>query len=75
MLGGATRGGSLGTGMGALKTDRVGRTNFTRHGNTPDILVIGYDREEVLRAQGIIAPAEANAFPGAETGYQNYRTV
>lgn len=69
-----TRGGSLGTSMGALREDAVGRTQFIRSGGAPDILVIGYDTEEVLLAQGIIAPPEPNAFPGAGTGYEKYTT-
>ena len=70
----ATRGGSLGTGMGATQDDRVGHTSFNRDGTEPDMLVIGYETEEVLRMQGIIAPAEANPFPGAQTGYVKYQT-
>lgn len=68
----ATRGGSLGTGMGNVQDDRVGRTTFVRDGGDPDVLVIGYDTEEVLREQGIIAPAEPNPFPGVKTGYAKY---
>lgn len=68
-----TRGGNLGTGMGVAQEDRVGRTTFNRlPGVDPDLLVIGYDTEDVLRQQGIIAPAEPNAFPGAQTGYARY---
>jgi hypothetical protein len=70
----ATRGGSLGTSMGASQDDRVGRTTFTRDGVDPDVLVIGYETEQVLREQGVIAPAEANPFPGAQTGYAKYQT-
>jgi len=64
---------ALGTGMGALREDRVGRTSFTRSG-TPDVLVIGYDTEDRLRAQGILGPREPEAFPGAGTGYGKYAT-
>jgi hypothetical protein len=32
------------------------------------VLVIGYETEQVLHEQGIIAPAEASPFPGAQTG-------
>ena len=52
---------------------RVGRTSFTRVGN-PDVLVIGYDTEDRLRAQGILGPREPEAFPGAGTGYEKYAT-
>ena len=67
--------GTLGAAMGALRKDRVGTTTFTRDGNEPDVLVIGYDTEESLRAQGILNPPEANPFPGAQTGYANYRPM
>jgi hypothetical protein len=74
----AAAGGSLGTGIGATVASPLGRTEFTRDGNPPGILVIGYDTEESLRAQGIIAaPAVAvhdrDAFPGQETGYRRYQ--
>ena len=63
---------SLGTGMGEKISDHVGRTTFTRAYGGPDILVIGYETEDVLLAQGILGPAEPNAFPGAGTGYEKY---
>ncbi len=63
---------SLGTGMGEKQDDHVGRTTFTRAYGGPDILVIGYDTEEVLRQQGILGPVEPSAFPGAGTGYEKY---
>lgn len=69
---GATRGGSLGTGMGAIQEDSVGRTSFTRSHIDPDVLVIGYETEDVLREQGIFASAGPNAFPGVTTGYEKY---
>ena len=71
---GPTRGGSLGTGIGATQQDRVSTTTFTRSG-APDILVIGYDVEEVLHQQGVfdLDPAEPNPFPGFETGYRRYQ--
>lgn len=62
---------SIGTEMGALREDRVGRTSFTRDGE-PDILAIGYDTEDTLRALGIIGPPEPNPFPGIGTGYGKY---
>jgi hypothetical protein len=64
--------GGLGTGIGERRDDHVGRTSFTRDGNPPDILVIGYDTEESLRAQGIIRPADPQAFPGQPTRYERY---
>lgn len=66
--GGATRGGSVGTGMGAIQSNYVGATAFYRSGD-PVIMAVYYDTEEVLRARGIIAPAGPNPFPGADTGY------
>ncbi len=78
LFGGATREasrGSLGTGMGAPVADVVGRTRFTRDGHTPDILVIGYDTESVLREMGVLAPAEPDAFPGVGTGYARYEVT
>lgn len=63
---------SLGTGIGERREDRVGRTDFIRTQGAPDILVIGYDTEEVLRERGIIGPAEPVAFPGLGTGYERY---
>ena len=68
-------GGSLGTGMGDVLEDRVGHTGFDRDGAAPDVLVIGYETEEVLRSQGIMVPVEANPFPGVKTGYAKYLPV
>lgn len=65
--------GTLGTGIGALQDDHVGRTDFTRTGS-PDILVIGYDTETVLRERGIIGSPDPIAFPGTATGYEKYAT-
>jgi hypothetical protein len=67
-----TRSGSLGTGIGASQDDRVGRTDFTRDGSEPDILVVGYDTEAELIRRGIIGPADPDPFPGARTGYEKY---
>lgn len=73
--GNASYGGSLGTGMGAVQQDRVGHTSFTRNGAEPDILAIGYDTLEVLRRNNIIAPAEADPFPGVQTGFAKYQPM
>lgn len=64
---------SLGTGMGERQEDRVHRTSFTRALGEPDILVIGYDTEDVLREMGIMGPPEPAAFPGMGTGYEQYQ--
>ena len=64
----ATRGGSVGTGMGTVQSSYVGTTAFIRNGD-PVIMAVYYDSEEVLRARGIIAPPGPNPFPGAVTGY------
>jgi hypothetical protein len=61
----------LGTGIGAYQADRVTPTTFTRTGE-PDVLVIGYDTIEALRAAGIVSPAGPSAFPGSGTGYERY---
>ena len=66
------RGGSLGTGIGERREDRVGSTSFTRALGAPDILVIGYDTVDVLRERGILGPPEPDPFPGAGTGYEKY---
>lgn len=60
----ATRGGSVGTGMGHAMTDRVGTTTFTRAGD-PTILVIRYDTHAVLDRMGLLVAAEPDPFPGA----------
>ena len=65
-------GSTLGTGIGERREDRVGSTSFTRAYGEPDILVIGYDTEEVLRGRGILGPPEPDPFPGAGTGYEKY---
>lgn len=65
-------GGSVGTGIGARQHDPVGRTEFNRTGQ-PDILVIGYDTEAELARRGILAPPDADPFPGADTGYGAFR--
>lgn len=62
----------LGTGMGERQSDHVGTTTFTRAAGSPDILVIGYDTEDALRAMGVMGPPEPSAFPGAGTGYEKY---
>jgi hypothetical protein len=64
--------GMLGTGIGERVSSPVGRTEFTRDGNAPDILVIGYDTQESLRERGIISPPDPDAFPGQPTGYEKY---
>jgi hypothetical protein len=69
---GMTRGGSYGTEMGGYTEHRVGTTEFTRNGSVAEELVIGYASEQELRDQGIIAPPEANPFPGIGTGYAKY---
>jgi hypothetical protein len=66
-----TRGGSLGTGMGERREDRVGRTTFTRHGKA-DVLAIGYDSGAVLADMGILGPPEPDPFPGEGTGYERF---
>lgn len=69
----ATTRGGLGTGMGAVRHDPVGRTDFTRDGAQPDITVIGYDTEEALREMGLFRPADPDPFPATgTTGYARY---
>jgi hypothetical protein len=41
-------------------------TGFSRDGNDPDVLVIGYDTLEFLSQQGVVMPAEPNPFPGIQ---------
>jgi len=73
--GGGVQSRSLGTGIGEARTDHVGRTGFSRaYGTAPDVLAIGYETEDVLRAQGLLGPAEPDAFPGTGTGYEKYVT-
>jgi hypothetical protein len=72
-VGAAAGGSSLGTGIGETVASPLGRTEFTRDGNPPDILVIGYDTEGALRARGIITPPDPDAFPGTGTGYRRYQ--
>lgn len=69
----AAAGGSLGTGIGETVASPLDRTTFTRDGNPPDILVIGYDTEEALRARAMITPPDPDAFPGTGTGYRRYQ--
>ena len=64
------RGGSIGTGMGEHVHDPVQKVSFTRSGEAPDILAIGYDTEEVLDSMGLLRPADPNPFPATgQTGY------
>jgi hypothetical protein len=59
----------LGTAMGERQEDKVTPTSFTRSGG-PDVVVIGYDTEDALRAAGIIGPREPDPFPASgQTGY------
>jgi hypothetical protein len=64
----------LGTGIGEVQEDPVGRTTFERDGE-PDILTIGYDRIQALDAMGITGPPGPQAFPGSGTGYERYQTL
>jgi len=59
---GATRGG-LGTGIGATVDSHVQRVSFTRSSAPASILEVGYDTEQWLRENGLLAPAEPVAFP------------
>lgn len=65
--------GDMGTGIGDVRADQVGRTSFVRAQNRPaEIVTIQYRSYEWLERNGIIAPDEPNAFPGAQTGYAQY---
>lgn len=69
----ASAGPGLGTGMGEVVHDPVGRTVFRPAGSSPDGLVIGYDTIENLTAMGIVRPADPDPWPGAgQTGYARY---
>jgi hypothetical protein len=70
----ASAGGSpsadLGTGMGAAQYDPVGRTSFTRDGQPPDLLVIGYATGDALAKARLLTP---DPLPGQHrTGYARY---
>lgn len=74
--GGVTRGSSLesysgdmGTGIGSVQTDRVGKTTFIRLNSEPEVLTIQYRSREWLERTGIIISDEPQAFPGSQTGY------
>jgi hypothetical protein len=68
----ASPGGSLGTGIGDFQEDRVGRTEFRRASGEPDVLLVRYEAEDVLRAMGLLVPADPEAFPGKGTGYEKF---
>lgn len=72
ITGNQSNSGSVGTGIGAAKTDKVGRTRFTRDGSA-DILIIGYDTFGELVRRGVIAD-DPDPFPGSTTGYERYRS-
>lgn len=66
-------GADLGTGMGAVKSDRVGVTTFQRAQSQPlEVITIQYRSYEWLVRNNVIVPDEPNAFPGTGTGYGNY---
>jgi len=65
--------GDMGTGIGDVRADHVERTSFIRAQSRPaEIVTIQYRSHEWLERNGIIAPDEPNAFPGAQTGYAQY---
>ncbi len=65
--------GDMGTGIGDVRADHVGRTSFVRAQNRPaEIVTIQYRSLEWLERNGILTPDEPNAFPGAQTGYAQY---
>jgi hypothetical protein len=65
-------GADLGTGMGDVRADQVGRTTFQRAQMQPEIITIQYRSHGWLVRNNIIAPEEPQAFPGKGTGYGNY---
>jgi hypothetical protein len=62
-LGGGTARGGLGTGIGDTVESRVQSVSFTRADGEPSILEVGYDTEQWLIEQGIIAPGRPVGFP------------
>ncbi len=62
-------GGDMGTGIGDVQSDRVGKTTFIRLSSEPEVLTIQYRSREWLERNGIIVPDEPKAFPGSQTGY------
>ncbi len=70
----SVKGADLGTGMGNVQSDQVGRTSFTRSGQPPEVITIQYRSIQWLQRNGITIPDEPNAFPGGETGYNKYRS-
>lgn len=64
----------MGTRMGDIQHDAVGRTTFNRASSEPvEVLTIHYRSRDWLERYGIIVPDEPQAFPGSQTGYSKYR--
>lgn len=69
----SARVGDMGTGIGDVRHDAVGRTEFVRAGARPaEVLTIQYRSQEWLERYGILTLDEPNAFPGGGTGYSQY---
>ncbi len=65
--------GDMGTRMGDIQLDTVGRTNFNRASSEPaEVLTVQYRSRDWLERYGIIVPDEPQAFPGSQTGYGAY---
>jgi hypothetical protein len=69
---GAAVASSIGTAAGEAHEDRVHRTRFIREYGAPDMVIVSYDTDAVLRQRGILddlGVVAPQAFPGTVTGY------